>query len=125
MEMIRLLRDMYAGWDNSTSGGSGGLSSLEPKVTIVFDTLGKDKEWVKIESDDDLPEPGVDVWVFSPGSKNGMVAHLMSQEEKDLQSSSRKLFCDDFEGNWWNDPEFFIPTNKITHWMDLPKPPKI
>lgn len=119
--MIRIQReyDMYVDW--GTSGG-GENKPKEPIIEIVYEKIAN-PEWIDVE--EELPNPGVDVWVYSQKTKQSGRAHLMSDGEKQKQSSIRKQIDGNYEGNWWYDTEMFFPSNDITHWMELPKPPKI
>lgn len=118
--MIRIRRE-YDMWFGDYEG-TAGTSALEPIIKIVYETIGV-PEWIKTE--EELPEAGTDVWVNYPGSSQGARAHLMTEEEKQKQSVIRRQIDNNYEGNWWHDPEMFFPRNDITHWMELPKLPKI
>lgn len=119
MIKVRMAYDMYVGdWG---TGGGGSYKPKEPIIEIVYEKIG-DPSWIKIE--DELPAVGEDVWVYRFGASVGVRAHLMSQEEKDLQSEFRKSIDNGYQGNWWHDVDIFFPMNDVTHWMPLPKPPK-
>lgn len=111
---------MYCGWDSSMPGTQEASDPIP--IVIKYETITT-PTWIKAE--EELPQPGIDVFVYNMKKGKICKAHLMSEKEKMDQSQIRRQIDDNYEGNWWYDDEMFFPIKEVDHWMELPKPPKI
>jgi hypothetical protein len=116
---IRKTYDMLFG----DFGGTDHPEKSDPiPVVIKYETIAI-PTWIKAE--EELPRPGVDVFVYNGKESRICKAHLMSEKEKMDQSPIRRSVDNNYEGNWWNDPEMFFPIKEVDYWMELPQPPVI